>query len=147
MPKVFTSKTQKIGELGEEIACKFLMKHGFMIKERNYTKKWGELDIVAEKSGRIYFVEVKSVSMDLSTSPRPSPFQGEGEKVSPETQGDYRHEDNMHPWKLKRLSRVIQTYLLQFGAGEQEWQLDLAIVYLDIKQRIARVRMVKDIIL
>jgi len=39
MPKVFTSETQKIGEIGENVAVKFLVKHGFLILDRNYTKK------------------------------------------------------------------------------------------------------------
>ena len=60
--KNFTSNSQKIGQLGEDIACKFLMKHGFSILERNYTKKWGEIDVIAEKGKKLYFVEVKSVS-------------------------------------------------------------------------------------
>ena len=90
MPKIFTSKTQKTGEIGENIAVKFLVKHNFTILERNYTKKWGELDIVAEKQGKIYFIEVKSVSSFPltngrlgrssveSTSLQPSPYKGEG---------------------------------------------------------------------
>ena len=53
MPKVFTSETQKIGEIGENIAVKFLVKHDFSILDRNYTKKWGEIDIVAEKDSKI----------------------------------------------------------------------------------------------
>ena len=64
MPKVFTSETQKIGETGENIAVKFLMKHDFTILDRNYTKKWGEIDIIAEKQDKIYFIEVKSVSRE-----------------------------------------------------------------------------------
>ena len=64
MPKVFTSEKQKIGEIGENIAVKFLMKHGFSVIDRNYTKKWGEIDIIAKKSEKLYFVEVKSVSRD-----------------------------------------------------------------------------------
>ncbi len=44
--KVFTSDKQKIGEIGEAVVCTFLMKHGHEILERNYTKKWGEIDIV-----------------------------------------------------------------------------------------------------
>ena len=64
MPKVFTSETQKKGEIGENIAVKFLMKHNFSIIERNYTKKWGEIDIIAEKSNKLYFIEVKSVSRE-----------------------------------------------------------------------------------
>src|SRR5947207_2782919 len=109
MPKVFTSEKQKIGELGESIACRFLVKQGFTILERNYTKKWGEIDIVAQQGKRLYFVEVKSVSRKTLefTSPWPSPGKGEGK-----IQDYWRPEDNMHPWKLKRLSRTIQTYLV-----------------------------------
>jgi len=55
-------KTQNVGHIGEELASMFLMKHGFKIIERNYRKKWGELDIVAEKDGVLHFVEVKAIS-------------------------------------------------------------------------------------
>jgi putative endonuclease len=136
MPKVFTSESQKTGEIGENIAVKFLMKHDFVVLDRNYTRKWGEIDIVAEKSGRLYFVEVKSVSkpnLDI---------------VTHETLDQYHPEDNMHPWKLKRLSRTIQTYLLSKKiADEKEWQVDLLVVFLDINSKKARIKVVKDIIL
>jgi putative endonuclease len=58
--KQFTSKTQKIGEIGEEKACQFLMKHGFTILERNVANKFGEIDIVAKSHGVHYFFEVKT---------------------------------------------------------------------------------------
>jgi putative endonuclease len=58
--KQFTSKTQKIGEIGEEIACMFLMKHGFTIVERNIANKFGEIDVVAKSHGLYYFFEVKA---------------------------------------------------------------------------------------
>ncbi|MFA5840909.1 MAG: YraN family protein [Candidatus Paceibacterota bacterium] len=133
MPKVFTSNTQKTGEIGENIAAKFLMKHGFSILDRNYTKKWGEIDIVAEKACRLYFIEVKSVSR---------------ETLSNETLNSYRPEDNMHPWKLKRLSRTIQTYLLsEKVSDEKEWQVDLLVVFLDTKNKKAKIKVVSDIIL
>ena len=47
--KRFTSKTQKIGEIGEKIAEMFLVKHGFTIIDRNFTHKLGEIDIIAQK--------------------------------------------------------------------------------------------------
>ena len=137
MPKIFTSDKQKIGELGEEVAAKFLMKQGFTILDRNYTKKWGELDIVAEKKGKLYFVEVKSVSS--ADAPALADRR--------ETFDDYRPEDNMHPWKLKRLSRAIQTYILHKKLDDREWQLDLLIVFLNMKNKTARVKVVSDIIL
>ncbi|MFA6586292.1 MAG: YraN family protein [Candidatus Paceibacterota bacterium] len=136
MPKVFTSETQKIGEIGENIATKFLMKHGFLILDRNYTKKWGEIDIIAEKANKLYFVEVKSVSRETLNT------------VTHETLDNYHPEDNMHPWKLKRMSRTIQTYLLNKNIDEEkEWQVDLLVVFLDIKNRKAKVKVVSDIIL
>ena len=133
MPKVFTSEKQKTGEIGENVAVRFLMKHDFSILDRNYTKKWGEIDIVAEKNNKIYFIEVKSVNRDL-------PAQAG-------TLDQYKPEDNMHPWKLKRLSRVIQTYLLSKNTDEKEWQVDLLVVFLDLKNKNAKIKVVKDIIL
>lgn len=136
MPKIFTSEKQKIGEIGENIATKFLMKQGFIIKERNYTKKWGEIDIIAEKNAKIYFIEVKSVTKDDLS------------KVTQETKDGYKAEDNMHPWKLKRLYRTIQTYLISKKIDENtNWQLDLIIVYLDLKNKKAKLKTVSNIIL
>jgi putative endonuclease len=136
MPKIFTSEKQKTGEIGENIAVKFLMKHGFAILDRNYTKKWGEIDIVAEKEKKVYFIEVKSVSREDLGS------------VSQEALDAYRPEDNMHAWKLQRLSRTIQTYLLAKKIPEdREWQFDLLVVFLDLKNKKAKVKVVKDIIL
>ena len=137
MPKVFTSKSQQTGEIGENVAVKFLMKHGFSIIERNYTKKWGEIDIITEKDNRVHFIEVKSVQRDISVFP----FIGH-------ESNDYRAEDNMHPWKLKRLSRTIQTYLISRKVPEdKEWQLDLLIVYLDLKNKKAKIKVENDIVL
>jgi|SRR3989338_3785907 len=129
MPKVFTSEKQKIGEIGENIAVKFLMKHGFAVLDRNYTKKWGEIDIVAEKEGRLYFIEVKSVSRETFDLDQ------------------YNPEDNMHPWKMKRMARTIQTYLLSKRFDDREWQVDLLVVFLNLKDKSAKIKVVKDIIL
>ena len=135
MPKIFTSETQRVGEIGENIAVRFLVKHNFTILDRNYTKKWGEIDIIAKKKDKLYFIEVKSVSRITLDS------------VIRET-NDYRPEENMHPWKLKRLSRVIQTYLMSNREKEDlDWQLDLLIVYLDIKNKKAKVKTISDVVL
>jgi len=142
MPKIFTSETQKIGEIGENIAVKFLVKHGFSIIDRNYTKKWGEIDIVAEKENKLYFIEVKSVSRETLNIFIPKSYNDSDERY------EHRPEDNMHPWKLKRLSRTIQTYLLSKNIDEgKEWQVDLLVVYLCQKEKKAKVKVVSDIIL
>lgn len=66
MIREFTSKTQKIGEVGEKIAVKFLVKHGFSIIERNFSTKYGEIDIVARKDKILYLIEVKTQNAKTS---------------------------------------------------------------------------------
>ncbi len=117
------NRTQKrrVGDVGENIACVFLEKRGFKIVERNYMKKWGEIDIVARKDSVTRFIEVKSVSG-----------------------GQFRPEENMHPGKLRRLYRTIETYLMDRRV-DGDWQLDLITVRLDPVSRSARVEMIENI--
>lgn len=126
---------RKFGDIGEDIASRFLEKRGFEIIDRNYLRKWGEIDIVAKKSEVIHFIEVKSVSRETITENGPQ-----------QTKDGYRPEDNLHPWKLKRLSRVIQTYLLQKDINS-DWQFDVVTVKISQKDRLARVEIIENIIL
>lgn len=48
------------GELGEDVACRWLRSRGYDILCRNYRTRRGELDIVARKGNVIAFVEVKT---------------------------------------------------------------------------------------
>lgn len=50
------------GEKGEDIACMFLKKNGYKIRKKNYSSKFGELDIIADEADTLCFVEVKSRS-------------------------------------------------------------------------------------
>lgn len=60
--------TQNIGEIGEEYAVKFLIKKKYKILERNYRKRYGEIDIIAENKNYIVFVEVKTRHKDSMAS-------------------------------------------------------------------------------
>jgi putative endonuclease len=131
------AKTRKreLGDKGEEVVCKYLEGKGYRIIERNYWKPWGEIDIIAEKGSTISFVEVKSVSRDLQKQT----------DISRET---YRPEENMHPAKVKRLHRAIQTYLLDHKVPESKlWQLDLACAFLDFSSHLAKVEMLENVVL
>ena len=138
------TEKRKIGDLGENIACRFLMKHGFEVIEQNYLRKWGEIDIIARKKEKLHFIEVKSVSYM---------------PVSYETDS-YKPEDNLHSRKLERIGRTIQSYLLNYKpacakasacqggvSGETDWQFDVVNVYLDIKKKEAKVNYLENIIL
>ena len=48
------------GNLAEDKACQFLDENGFMIVERNFYSRFGEIDIIASKDEVLHFIEVKS---------------------------------------------------------------------------------------
>ncbi len=129
------TEKRKTGDKGEDIAVEFLMKRGFLIKDRNYLKKYGELDIVAWKEGIWHFVEVKTVSSEI------------GEYKSTDKNDRYRPEDNIHSWKLQRLSRVIQAYIIDKRLYEAEWQFDVITVFLDYKAGKAALEFLENIVL
>ena len=144
-PKPLTEK-QIIGKMGEDYACQYLKKQGYSIVERNYLKKWGELDIIAKKDKKIHFVEVKSVSRNLSVIRET--LVAEQSTLRGEQNDSYRAEDNIHPWKLKRLGRAIQSYLLDRDIPDDvDWQFDVVTVYIDMDKRQSNVLLLEDIVL
>lgn len=141
------AKHNTTGKVGEDIVAKYLEKKGFSVIDRNYRKKWGELDIVAEKNGVIHFVEVKTVNRRSFGDPTSLDGYGGARHFEQEI-NNYKPEDNMHPWKIKRLQRALQTYLLEkFKKMEPQWQFDLACVFLDQDRRVAKIKFMADIVL
>lgn len=51
---------KKLGTKGEGIAAAYLKMKGYKILERQFSIRFGEVDIIAEKKGTIVFVEVKT---------------------------------------------------------------------------------------
>lgn len=60
---------KETGDKGEDYAVKYLKKHGCKILQRNYRKKFGEIDIIAKSKDYILFVEVKTRHTNPYTQP------------------------------------------------------------------------------
>jgi len=57
----------------------------------------------------------------------------------------HRPEENIHYAKLRRLERVIDTYLLE-KSEEREWVIDALMVYLDMEKRSAHCEFIENIV-
>jgi ribonuclease HII len=81
------------GEQGENAAARYLQDKGYRIIARNWRNKIAEIDIVAERSERLYFVEVKY---------RKSEKQGGGLAA-------------ITPQKLHHMRRAARAWLQRYG--------------------------------
>lgn len=111
---------QTLGQLGENIATKYLKSCGYKVIERNVANPWGEIDIIARSPNKtLVFVEVKTVS-----GPAPA--------ITP--------EDQMTQQKIKRLRRAAQIYAAaqEHRVGEAGWRIDFVAVVVENKKALVK---------
>lgn len=111
---------QEIGSLGEDFATEYLENNGFEVVDRNYLRKWGEIDIIARKGLVLYFVEVKTRAINLLAKSREW----------------YRPEENVSDLKLQRIKRAIQSFLFESRISiESNWEFSVITIILNGKSR------------
>lgn len=84
---------RSIGSLYEDKACKYLESSGYIILERNFRNRTGEIDIIAKIDKKIVFVEVK--------------YRQSNDKGYP--------EDAVTRKKMQKIINVAKYYLLTHG--------------------------------
>jgi len=133
------AKKNKIGGLGEQIATNYLKNKGFTILEKNYLKKWGEIDLVARGTTAngpiIRFIEVKTVS-----------YETKSELNHAISHGTWRPEENIHFKKIQRLNRAIESWLMDHKY-EGDWEIDALAVRLVTREKYATVKYLPGIVL
>ena len=112
------TEKRKIGDLGEEIAANFLIKKGYEIIDRNWQRKFGELDIIAKKDNVYYFVEVKTT-------------KGENQRFSP--------EDHLDDKKIRKIEMLSNIYVESHGLEKYDNKLSAIFVYLNMETHKAKV--------
>lgn len=100
----------EIGKKGEEIAEKYLKRHGYKIIDRNFrSKRWGEIDIVVTKNDVLVFVEVKT---------------REGTKYGEPVEA-------VTPFKLRALERAGQYYKMEHPEAPEALRIDVISIILN----------------
>ena len=122
-------KNVKIGELGENLACRYLTNKGYAILERNYTNtkgvRLGEIDIIALYKGQIVFVEVKT-------------------RIT-QTQEALPPEANINRTKLMKLQKIAQVYLREHKKENCLYRFDAISVLYDEFDKKALIKHIESI--
>lgn len=133
---VTASKKQlnkEIGDLGERIAAKYYENNGYTLVERNYWRKWGEIDLIVKKGSAIHFVEVKTVS-----------YETKADLQSAVACGTWRPEERVDEFKLHQIHKALETWLID-NQYTGDWQIDVAGVRIVPHETFATVNIIDNI--
>ncbi len=115
-------KRQDTGRLGEKLAGEFLKKRGFRLLETNYRCTEGEIDIIAEHSGSLVFVEVRTRKSLVFGTP----------------------EESITPAKMAKLRAVAAHYRQTHENLPPGWRIDVVAVELDRENRLSRIELIEN---
>lgn len=102
---------KRLGSLGERLAEDFFQCQGFLILERNWRCRYGELDLVVQKGSQIRFIEVKTRKTITFGYP----------------------EEAVTKAKLSHLFKAGELWLGLHDLSASDWQLDVLAIQLPIQ--------------
>lgn len=108
------------GKAGEDLAATFLECNGFKILERNYRFERGEIDLIAEESDELVFIEVKARSSTVFGSP----------------------EDAVTEEKQEQVRAVADGYLFEHDIDNRPCRFD--VIAIEFKYGKAEIRHIRD---
>ena len=123
---------KEVGALGERIAVEYVERHGMKVIDKNFTKKTGEIDVVAQEGETLHFIEVKTVLINIFFNQYA-------------TRDEYDPSINLHEAKIRKVARTGEWYVLEKN-WEGEWQVDGCLVWLRRRDGMARVRYLPQIV-
>ncbi|MCD5402012.1 YraN family protein [candidate division NPL-UPA2 bacterium] len=112
---------KELGKEGEKLACQFLRRKGYRIRERNYCSSLGEIDVVARDKGTLVFVEVKARRTDRYGCP----------------------QDSVTKDKQERMRKIALTYLKKNG-WEGDCRFDIISVLMDSEGKVVNIELTKN---
>ena len=106
--------TKQIGDFGERTAVRYLRRHGYTVKERNWRSGRMEIDIIAANLTTVAFVEVKTrtyTNQTLDTAPPPgNAVNSEKQRLTRRAAKDYLWQN---PTKKQPRMDVVEVWLVR----------------------------------
>ena len=103
-----TSTRKQLGDTGEQLVITQLKSNGFSILEKNYRKRFGEVDIIAQKEAVLAFVEVKLRKKTYFTL-----------------------SEVITPSKQRKIIKTAKTFILERNMYAMLYRFDVALVTYD----------------
>jgi len=116
--------SRDIGALGEKIAAEYLTSLGYMIRERNFRSREGEIDIIAEKDDFLVFIEVRTRTSNSYGTP----------------------EESVTAQKKGRLIALAEAYIEDRDDLPSSWRIDVVAIELGPKRKVARLEIIENAI-
>ncbi len=107
-----------LGKRGEDLAVSLLSAGGYLILERNFRTKFGEIDIIAKDKGTFAFVEVKTRCSENFGLPLEAVSKAKQRKISKMAVA-FLHEKNL----LGVMARFDVISIIYSADGEHEFEL------------------------
>ena len=116
--------SRDIGTLGEKIAAEYLTGLGYVIRERNFRLREGEIDIIAEKDDFLVFIEVRTRTSNSYGTP----------------------EESVTTQKKERLIALAEAYIEDREDLPSSWRIDVVAIELGPKRKVARLEIIENAI-
>jgi len=110
-----------VGNLGEDIARKYLEDRGYSFVEQNYKNKYAEIDLIMKREDKLIFVEVKT-------------------RIGEETGAP---EDALNRNKINRLVRNASMYAMKRKCDD--YRIDGVCIVLDSRNQVQRINHYENI--
>ncbi len=117
-------RSRDIGALGEKIAAEYLTGLGYMIRERNFRLREGEIDIIAEKDDFLVFIEVRTRTSNSYGTP----------------------EESVTAQKKGRLITLAEAYIEDRDDLPSSWRIDVVAIELGPKREVSRLEIIENAI-
>lgn len=111
---------KETGKLGEDIAVHYLKQNGYVILDRNFECRQGEIDIIALDKKEIIFIEVKTRTSNKYGTP----------------------SEAVNKIKQKHMLQTIKYYLYIRNLSDEFIRIDVIEVY--IKNNVYKVNHIKQ---
>lgn len=111
-----------IGKYGERLAVKHLEEKRFLVKTKNYLRPYGEIDIVAKKGRKLFFIEVKTTKIDYNDS-----------------RENFSILNKVDNKKLSNLEKTISSYLRENNLLNSDWRFGIITIFLTKDNKLLKI--------